>query len=115
VDLRDTDAVEASEKTGTHELCAVVYDVNVLGRVPNFMKVLLRRPQRGGDNTGGRALGARGGASREGIIRRWDSLKKKHNRELSIGSPMRSLKMMWSQVSTALHTIVCSSSSTYIK
>jgi hypothetical protein len=149
VDLRDTEAVEESEKTGTHELCAVVYDVNVLGRVPNFMKVLLtihrtfskpfnayssvtlllifghnssnngllllqvllRRPQRGADSAGGRAgIGPRGGASREGIIKRWESLQKKHNRELSIGSPMRSLKMMWSQVRALYSTIVFSTS-----
>jgi hypothetical protein len=51
-------------------------------------------------------MGPRGGASREGIIKRWDSLKKKHNRELSIGSPMRSLKMMWSQVSSAYRSII---------
>ena len=49
----------------------------------------------GGDG----GVGARLRAPQEGLIARWEAQKKKHNKnELSIGSPMRSMKTLWTQV-----------------
>lgn len=96
VDPKESSTVEHSEATGAYEVCAIVYNVNVLGRTPNFMKVLLRRPRTGGDASSGGA-GARRG-SNQGAIKLWETHKRKHTRDLSIGSPMRSLKQIWKSI-----------------
>ncbi|CAM9626901.1 unnamed protein product [Chrysoparadoxa australica] len=44
VDARDAGAVKCSEDTGIFELQALSFEVNVLGRVPNSMKIMLRPP-----------------------------------------------------------------------
>ncbi|KAG5185455.1 tubby C-terminal-like domain-containing protein, partial [Tribonema minus] len=70
-EFRLMDFRESPERAGKYEVCAVVYDVNVLGRVPNFFRLLLRRPRTGGD--GGGSSSARrpaAAAAAEGARRR---------------------------------------------
>lgn len=100
---------------GKNELGAVVYGVNVMGRVPNSMKVLLRRP-RATATTG--AIGVSGGEDEylggddgsekrewgvsvergvydEPIIKRWEDLKNKNKPAFRPSSPLKSLSSMW--------------------
>ncbi|CBJ48642.1 conserved unknown protein [Ectocarpus siliculosus] len=119
VDPRDSAAMEYVKEKGRNELSAVVYEPNVMGRVPNAMKVLLRRPiasQSSGsdgltadnDDGGGGGDGEGGGGEGEGggqwgvsmergvwdepIIKRWEDGKNRHKPAFRPSSPLKTFR-----------------------
>ncbi|CAM9811101.1 unnamed protein product [Scytosiphon promiscuus] len=122
VDPRDSAKMEYVKDKGKNELFAVVYEPNVMGRVPNAMKVLLRRPvatqssgsdgltadggvdlggaegeeQGIGDGQGG-GEGSWGVAMERGvwdepIIKRWEDAKNEHKPAFRPSSPLKTFR-----------------------
>eukprot|EP00904_Undaria_pinnatifida_P002015 jgi/Undpi1/11814/HiC_scaffold_4.g01513.m1 len=115
VDPRDPDMMDYVKEKGKNELAAVVYEVNVMGRVPNSMKVLLRRPVAsqssgsdgltaeddeggsGGQHPGEREWGVsvEVGVWDEPIIKRWEDAKNQHKPSFRPSSPLKSFKNLF--------------------
>eukprot|EP00903_Cladosiphon_okamuranus_P018847 g17335.t1 len=115
VDPRDSGAMEYIKDKGKNELSAVVYEPNVMGRVPNAMKVLLRRPvatqssgsdgltaDNEGDDGDGEGQGAGShrqwgvnverGVWDEPIIKRWEDAKNRHKPAFRPSSPLKTFR-----------------------